>query len=306
METRESQPATGIIVVGVDHSPAGNHALQWAVAEASLRGARLRAVHAWDTPTPISGVASLIAPIDPELYEREAKSILNEALEEATASRPPFAIESTLQRGHPAEVLLDALDQADLLVLGSRGRGGFTGLLLGSVSQACAQHARRPIAVIPLDGGLPDSGDVVVGVDGSPGSYAALRWAIDEAAVRNVRLAVVHTWWTPYAVPPMGIAIAPIDPDVFIEQSQQLLHEMTDGSLDGATRRPADVELLPIEAPAAQGLLARAAGAGLLVVGSRGRGGFKGLLLGSVSQQCLHHAPCAIVVVPEPGRPRST
>jgi len=124
--------------------------------------------------------------------------------------------------------------------------------------------------------------------------------AIDEAAARGVRLSVVHAWWTPYPIPPGGLGLAPDDPKRFVEQSQELLHEMVDGAVARAERRPADIELLPIEEPAAPALLDRAKDAALLVVGSRGRGGFAGLLLGSTSQQCVHHATCAVVVVPQP------
>lgn len=305
MQSNQSQRTSGTIAVGVDDSPSGNHALNWAAAEASRRGSRLLALHAWDTPTPISGVAAPVAPVDPELYEHDAKSVLNAALDQAAPAQLRTAIEPSVQRGYPARVLLDALDQADLLVLGSRGRGGFTGLPLGSVSQKCAEHATRPVVVVPRNSRLPDSADVVVGVDGSPGSHRALRWAIDEAAGRKARLAIVNTWWTPYVVPPIGVAVAHADPEVSIEQSNRLLHQMADRALSEATEQPADVEFLPIGTSASKGLLDRSQGAGLLVVGSRGGGGFPGLLLGSVSQQCLRHAPGAIVVVPQPRRAQS-
>jgi nucleotide-binding universal stress UspA family protein len=157
------------------------------------------------------------------------------------------------------------------------------------------------VAVVPATAPLPADGDVVVGVDGSAASWAALRWATDEAARRGAPLVVVHAWWTPYAVPPMGIGLAPLHREEFLEQSQHLLHEMVDDTVARAERRPTDIELVPVEAPAAQALLDRSTGAGLLVVGGRGRGGFAGLLLGSVSQQCLHHAGCAVVVVPHRG-----
>lgn len=296
-----SQHAGGVIVVGVDGSSGGNHALRWALDEASVRGSSLSAIHAWDTPMPISAIGSIIAPADPELYETEAKSILDEAVGGAATQNPTsVTIEPSAVRGYPPKVLLHALDHADLLVLGSRGRGGFRGLLLGSVGQHCAQHANRPVAIVSKDAPLPDAADVVVGVDGSPSSHLALQWAIDEAAARHARLAVVHAWWAPYVVLPVGVSIVPLDRHTFIEGSTRMLHEMADGALSRAVRRPADVQLLPIEAPAAQGLLDRSKNAGMLVVGSRGRGGLAGLLLGSVSQQCLHHAECAVVVVPEP------
>lgn len=290
------------IVVGVDGSKESHHALTWAQSEAAVHGGELHVVHAWAPYTAVSEVAVMATPINDELYEKAAHEVLAEAL----AGLPPdpsgsVALTSATVRGYPSSVLLEEAGDADLLVVGGRGRGGFTGLLLGSVSQQCVHHALRPVAVVPSAAPLPGTDDIVVGIDGSPGSASALAWAVDEAAIRDARLSVVHAWSTPFAVPPGGIGIAPLHRKDFLEQSERLLHEMVDGAMARAQRRPTDIELLPIEEPAAPALLHRAAGAGLLVVGSRGRGGFAALVLGSVSQQCLHHAPCAVVVIPHRG-----
>lgn len=286
------------VVVGVDDSDEARHALAWSQDEAALRGGELHVVHAWAPYAPVSEVAAM-APVDDELYEKAARAVLEGALATIAPDTPGnLTLESSAVRGYPSSVLLEQAADADLLVVGGRGRGGFTGLLLGSVSQQCVHHARTPVAVVPLTAPLPGTDDVVVGVDGSAGSWLALGWAVDEAAIRGARLSVVHAWSTPYAVPPGGIGIAPLHRRDFLEQSQRLLHEMVEGTVVRAERRPPDIELVPIEEPAAPALLHRSKGAGLLVVGSRGRGGFAALLLGSVSQQCLHHATCAVVVVP--------
>jgi nucleotide-binding universal stress UspA family protein len=197
-------------------------------------------------------------------------------------------------------VLLDAGEEADLVVVGSRGRGGFSGLLLGSVGQAVVHHATTPVAVIRPESPLPDDGDVVVGIDGSEPARAALLWAAGEAITRGARLVVVHAWWTPVAVPPAGMVVAPFDSEEFEQSSERLLHETVEGVLSRLDQHPREVELLALEQPAANALVERAKGASLVVVGSRGRGGFAGMLLGSVSQQVLHHAHCAVVVVPHP------
>lgn len=298
----EASIARRRIVVGVDGSDEARHALAWARDEAVLRGTALRVVHAWSPPPPVTEISAMASPGDDELYEKLAQEVLIDACTTMSADSPAsLTIESSAVRGYPSSVLLDEAAEADLLVVGSRGRGGFAGLLLGSVSHQCVHHADGPVAVVPMSAPAPGRGDVVVGVDGSEGSWMALRWAVDEAAIRGARLAVVHAWTTLYPMPPGGIAVAPIHRREFVEQSERLLQEMVDGTVARAERPPPDIELLPVEEPPAPALLHRAEGAGLLVVGGRGRGGFAALVLGSVSQQCLHHATCAVVVVPHRG-----
>jgi nucleotide-binding universal stress UspA family protein len=153
------------------------------------------------------------------------------------------------------------------------------------------------VAVVRQESPLPDGSDVVVGVDGSAGSFAALNFAVHEALARHARLIVSHAWWTSYPTSTADVLpFISIDRSAYIRQSRDLMR----GMLDRATssERPEAVEFVPVEGAPAPGLLALAEGAGLLVVGSRGRGGLTGMLLGSVSQQCLHHAHCAVVVVP--------
>lgn len=290
-------------MVGIDGSAGSRHALAWAIDEAVLRGAPLTVIHTWQPPVLLADIGSMAGAIDPTPFEEAARGLVTRESEAAlaVATTRPAQVETEAVLGSPAPSLRARAEGADLLVVGNRGRGGFTGLLLGSVSQQCAQHATGPVAVIPATAPMPGDDDVVVGVDGSEGSRSALRWAIDEAAARGARLSVVHTWWTPIAVPPTGVAVAPRDSTRFFTESTLLLHEMVDGAVAQATRQPPDVELLAIEEPAVSALLHRVGrGAGLLVVGNRGRGGFAGLLLGSVSQQCATHAPCAVVVVPPP------
>lgn len=290
------------IVVGVDGSAEAHHALAWARDEAVLRGATLHVVHAWSPPAPVSELAVMATQIDEKAYERAAQEVLEQACSSISADSPAtLTVESEVVRGYPSSVLLEHAADADLLVVGSRGRGGFASLLLGSVSHQCVQHSSMPVAVIPASASLPSANDVVVGVDGSQGARVALRWAVDEAAIRGARLSVVHAWSVPYAVPLGGLGLPPIDPEEVSQQSQRLLHDLTDAALSDAPGKPADLELLSIEEPAARALLQRAEDVGMLVVGSRGSGGFVGLLLGSVSQQCLHHATCAVVVVPHRG-----
>ena len=136
---------------------------------------------------------------------------------------------------------------------------------------------------------------IVVGVDGSEAAQDALRWAVAEAQVRAAQLQVVHAWQLPY-VGPTPFAGMVIDLDDLEASAQVVLeHAVADVDMTGLA---APTELVLANRTPAIALVEAAKGADLLVVGTRGRGGFTGLLLGSVSQQLTHHAPCPIVIVP--------
>jgi nucleotide-binding universal stress UspA family protein len=203
-------------------------------------------------------------------------------------------------QANPVQALVEASSDASMLVVGTRGRGGFASLLLGSVSTGCVHHAKVPVVVIDDIGGLPGCGDVVVGVDDSKGAAAALWWAASEAGRLGVRLTVVHGRENQDAMPPGGLAFSELHRTEFLASAQRLMVDMVDQAKAGLEHPPAEVELRPVELTAPEALLHEAKGAGLLVVGSRGRGGFAGLILGSVSQQCVHHAPCPVAVIPQP------
>lgn len=134
------------IVVGVDGSPSSKAALRWALGQAALTGAELRAVAAWEFPAFYSWEGG---PMPPEDFERAARESLNTAVDEALhADEFPVRVNREILHGHSAQVLLDSAADADLLVLGSRGHGSFYGVLLGSVSQQCAQHAGCPVVIV--------------------------------------------------------------------------------------------------------------------------------------------------------------
>jgi nucleotide-binding universal stress UspA family protein len=138
---------------------------------------------------------------------------------------------------------------------------------------------------------------VVVGVDGSEGSRKALRWAAAEATARGDDLELVHVWEPPQAYAPHGLGAYPLDPEPIRDAARSLLEDLVSEARALAPKIDIRGEL--VEGAPAQALLEHARTADLLVVGSRGLGGFKSLLLGSVSQQVVHHAPCPIVIVPE-------
>lgn len=148
----------GTIIVGIDGSASSDSALDWALAEARLRRSSLRAIHAWQSPIGDTGLAvpgfpAAGLPLEQreELrsnYRRAAQSLLDEVLQRAR-KEPFLELDAKIVEGSAAEILIAAAEDAELLVLGSRGRGAVAGLLLGSVSQHCVQHALSPVVILP-------------------------------------------------------------------------------------------------------------------------------------------------------------
>ncbi|HKT01536.1 MAG TPA: universal stress protein [Rugosimonospora sp.] len=266
------------ILVGYDGSAASTAALRWALGEAERRSLGVRVVRVLDiprraNPTPASRAT------EAHMFD-EAEVALDQIAATATAGlRRAVPLTTAALAGPVVDALCEQSRQASLTVLGSRGVGGLAGLLLGSVSVAVAAHAHSPVAVVREHMSAAPGRPVLVGVDGSDVAGLALEFAFAEAAARGVRLRAVH------AVPGEGAEPA----------GQQLLTR----ALEPYRRRYPQVTVVERVVPGTPGpLLATASlDAQLVVVGSRGRGGFHGLLLGSVSQQVLHRAGCPVAVV---------
>ncbi len=296
----------GPVIVGIDGSASALRAARWAAAEAGAWNVPLHLAHAWSVPVvewPTPGGPTFL---DAGQFRAASQEILQGA---STALRAELgtdgpAIHLVSLEGQPAHQLIQTAIGARALVLGTRGQGGFAGLLLGSVVAACLHHARTPVVAVGGNLVLPGTGPVVVGVDSSEGSRVALRWAAQEAARHGVLLRVVHGWDTAAVTPPGPQAFGPLEGDDFAVAADRFLTELVDevlsdvGLADSPGDGRPDVECLVVPAPAAEALLWEARSAALLVVGTRGRGGFAGLLLGSVSRQCANHAPCPVAVVP--------
>lgn len=282
----------GAVVVGVDGSETATAALSWAAREAVLRQRPLHVVHVFVWPTmsvSLHGTREL-----PGLRDA-ADRILAAAVEQAGTVAPGVQVSGAVVSGGAAEVLVARSAGAELLVVGSRGLGRFSGLLLGSVGVQTAAHADCPVVVVRPDSHQPRSGPVVVGVDGSPGSELAMGFAFGAADRYGRELVAVGAWTEPTAAFPGDMMPVVYDVDEIEAEETRLVAEAVAG---WSTRYPdVPVRQRVVCAAPADALVSAADGAELLVVGARGRGGFTGLLLGSVSQRVLHHAPCPVAVV---------
>ncbi len=286
----------GRIVVGVDGSAHARQALRFALAEAALRGARVVVVGSWAVPPLAATGVGMIPAFD--LLRAELGDSASEVLARELAEVPDAAagveVEQHVAQGDAAGVLVEAAAGAELLVVGSRGRGGVTGTVLGSVSRACLHHAPCPVAVVH-DAGPTERSRIVVGVDGSPGASAALEWACAEARLRDVGVYAVCAYDEPWGIASLGMSSA-----AAVAELRTALAADAEGALEAA--QAAAPEGVGVTGEAVQGaagpaLVSASDGSALLVVGSRGRGGFKSLLLGSVSQYCAAQARGVVIVV---------
>jgi nucleotide-binding universal stress UspA family protein len=286
----------GRIVVGVDGSAHARQALRFALSEAALRGARVDVVSSWAVPPLAATGVGMIPAFDllrAELGDSAGQVIAGELADAADAAAG-LEIEQLVAQGDAAGALVGVAAGADLLVVGSRGRGGVTGTVLGSVSRACLHHAPCPVAVVH-DAGPTERSRIVVGTDGSPGAKAALDWAYAEAQLRDVGVFAVCAYDEPWGIAAAGMssaaALAEVRTQLAVEAEKVL--EVVEAAAPEGVRMTGEA----ISSAAGPALVAASDESALLVVGSRGRGGFKSLLLGSVSQYCATHARGVVVVV---------
>ncbi|MFI1168692.1 universal stress protein [Streptomyces sp. NPDC020801] len=284
------------VVVGVDGSPSSLHAVEVGAYEAALRGVGLRLVHAFGWPSThvppgapawnpaVAGVRELV------------DGMLVEAGQRARSIAPQVEITREVTVGEPLPVLESESRTASLAVVGSRGLGTFGSLLLGPTAVHLAAHARCPVLVVR---GSPKPGDpVLLAVDGSPAGERAIEFAFDEASLRGADLRAVHVWntWSERSWEGTGDSLnAVVDVERHREAEQRLLD---DALSPWQARHPqVAVERCLLRSRIRQGLIDASRDAQLVVAGARGRGGFTGLLLGSVCQALLHHAHCPVTVV---------
>lgn len=288
-----SRSDRGTVVVGIDGSDRCRLALKWAADEARRRGSTLKVMYAQLHPP--EHPPAWYEPGDSEGSPGQA--VVDDAVGLVATRHPSLTVQGEVVEWPAALVLTSVSRDADLLVVGARGLGGFKELLLGSVSDQCVQYAHCPVAVVHGASEDPsyESAEprLVVGIDGSPGSARALRWALHEARIRSAAVEAVFAWH--YPALHAGLR-GPTDK----------YRTAADLMVESATSWAADWEpdvpfraTAPAEA-AVPALIDASRGADLLVVGSQGQGGFHDALLGSVAHQSARHATCPVVVV----RPR--
>lgn len=314
-ETQGATPApapdpTGI-VVGIDGSAQSNCALVWAAREAKLRKLPLHLVTAYTVPIfAASGLDGGYATVDDDVIRQGAEAVLRESA--AKVAHLDVDMDARVENGDAAGVLLEMSETAELLVFGSRGRGGFIGRLLGSVSTALPAHSKCATVTVPLscakrfdDAPVESAAKaiekvVVVGVDGSDQARYAVLLAAEQAERSGCTLRIIC------AVQPYTGSLAwlpaPVDREALFAEIQEQLDAGELWLRSHFPKLPIEVQL--IEGAAVDVLVKATETAELLVMGTRGRGGFAGMMLGSTTDGVRHHAKGPIMVVRDKEDPR--
>lgn len=291
--TSQRKPA---VVVGVDGSATALHAVHRAAEHAGRNDVPLRIVHAYELPFGFpSGVTEEESVLN--VLRREGRRWLGEARDAATTVVPGLEVDTELAAMPATTGLLRESENASVLFLGNRGHNPLTGLLGGSTALALASHAHCPVVLVRTNGAddNPRTGPVVVGVDGTEASEAAVAFAFAEAASTGATLVALHA----YAESLLEAAFAeegtPLNWTVQRELADKTLAERLAGWQEKYPQ--VGVEREAVRDRPTRALRRCAQTARLVVVGRRGRGGFRDLVLGSTSQQLLHHATCPVAVV---------
>lgn len=284
------------IVAAVDGSPESMAAADWAARSAAMRRSPLKLVHVL-IPALVMGYPEAAIPADFfQRQEEDGLKFLGEARDavEKTLGDAPIEVSSEMVSGSAVATLVELSKEAQFIVVGCRGRGALARGLLGSVSSGLVHHAHCPVAVIHDEDSATRSSTapVVVGIDGSPASELATSIAFEEASFRGVELVAVHAWHDEKLV-----EVPSVDWSAVRDAGEEILSER----LAGWTERYPDVPVRRVLAAdkAARLLLEQSESAQLLVVGSRGRGGFVGMLLGSVATAVVNTARLPVIVARE-------
>lgn len=291
-----TQPQPRAVVVGLDPAPSGRAALQFAVGVAQRRRVPLRLVSTFET-SHHALLAAQESPLDaPDAAFDTAMRLVDETVQVMRVIHPDLEVWTRLESGSAARVLLEESCDADLIVLGSRGSGGITELLVGSTTLRVASRSHCPVIAVPsaADDGAVRHG-VVVGVDGSELSEIAIGFAFQMASEMSEDLVAIHAWTQPARLEPGVMLPLVYDPALVNEEERVVMAE----SMAGWSEKFPDVgvEHRVVRDHPVHVLVEAADNARLLVVGSRGRGTLRSLLLGSVSHGVLHHATGPVAVV---------
>jgi nucleotide-binding universal stress UspA family protein len=286
----------GVVVVGVDGSAESLAAVDLAAREATLRSRPLLVVHGMEQP-----YLQFLADPKPDrpaesALHQHAERVVSESVARARNAAPTIEVLGEVMMASGAQALISHSHGASLVVVGYRGLGAFTGLLVGSIAIHVASHATCPVLIArgTMDPALP----VLLAADGSPANDPAVRFAFEEAAMRGAPLVALHVWSHP-ASRRLG------DTQLLIHEAP-LVDEDGSGMLAEALASSQDeyphvaVRRQVVNGRTRKTIIDATGDAQLVVLGARGHGGFAGLLLGSVSQAVLRHATCATAIVPHP------
>lgn len=291
------------ILAGMDGSATSLRAAEWAAAEAERRGWPLHLVHALAMPLVMSVYAGPTRFPPSEEITAQGRHVLDEAVEHVREVRPQVTVETVLAREDPPVALLRRARPEDLVVLGSRGLGPVRSAVESSAGVRLAARSSCPVVVVPGGEGASvptEPRRIVVGVDGSEDSRRALRAALSQAArVTNGSVLVLHSWQValPFDPGPEGDEAWTPPSAQLDRRAQEMVSEMLERVSDDTTDG-VGVSVLRTSEEVTSALVAAAGDADLVVVGSRGRGSVRGLLLGSVSQGVLHASPVPVMVLP--------
>lgn len=282
------------IVVGIDGSEASRRAAELAAREASLRKAGLTLVSAILPPIAPAGFGPGL-PVSLDALE-ETRKATHHQLTELASALGAADIQCHVQIGSPSGVLLEASETALMIVIGSRGLGGFRGLLLGSVSIQVAAHADCPVLVV-RDPGADASPRIVLGIDGSEAAQDAASFAFETASLHGWSITAIHAWDIPsYDLLVVPNAPIPVPMTETIDDETRLASELLAGHR--AEYPDVEVDIQIVRRSPAKALLEAGADASMIVVGTRGHGQVMGALLGSVSSAVLHKATVPVAVIP--------
>ena len=294
---------TGVIVAGIDGSNSARCAAQWAALDADRRGVTLRLVHAVAAPATGGYPGPLLLP--PRVTEQmraSAGKLLQDTADQLNADLPGLRIEAAQYDGAPVKVLLEQARGSIATVVGADGTGRLSDAFFGSVAARLAAHGHGCIVIARPETGnntATDPGAVIVAVDGSSQAKAAIGFAYEEAALRGATLVAIHTWNDK----PLNHALGSYPLDINADGIDQAEHQLLETELAGWELKypQVPVRMRVLRGRPAPNLLRHATTgdhpAQLIVVGSRGRGGFTGLLLGSTSQAVITHAKCSVAVL---------
>ena len=284
--------------MGVDGSDASIEALRWAAYEGGRRGVPVLIVSCYSVPVyGIQEADSYQAREDVAMFEEGAVAIVRQATELVAEIAPHVVVEVTTALSAAAVAISEAAHAGDEIVVGATGHSGFMDGLLGSVTTSVVHRSHVPVIVVPAkpitDAGLTMR-KIVIGLDGSPASIAALDWAYEQALLAGAELTAVHGWIYPY--PGQRTVVSSARAQMQLDATEQLKTSLESlGVL--LSSGPIQVHSRLVEKSAVDALLDEANDADLVVIGSRGRGAVRSTLLGSVSHSVAQHANCPVVII---------